>query len=102
MKDLDLVEGTNGKMRLAAGCKKRLLAELTADADFLAGLGVMDYSLLVRSKTWPVEATKHCSDTVAVRFSTAFYKFNGFGRYSVILLSWTNYISKNSTVNYIT
>lgn len=48
LKDLDLADGTDGKIRLAPGCKKRLLAELTADADFLAGLGLMDYSLLVR------------------------------------------------------
>lgn len=45
LKDLDLADGQ--KIQLAAGCKKRLLAELSADAGFLAGLGVMDYSLLV-------------------------------------------------------
>ena len=45
LKDLDLAAGE--KIQLAPGCKKRLLAELSADADFLASLGVMDYSLLV-------------------------------------------------------
>ena len=50
MKDLDLAESTNGKLRLAAGYKERLLADVTADADFLAVHGVMDYSLLVRSR----------------------------------------------------
>lgn len=45
LKDLDLADGE--KIQLAAGFKKRLLAELSADAGFLAMLGVMDYSLLV-------------------------------------------------------
>lgn len=55
MKDLDLANGTTsgssggvGKIRLATGCKKSLMAELRADTKLLAGLGVMDYSLLVR------------------------------------------------------
>lgn len=90
MKDLDLVESANGKMRLASGCKKRLLAELTADADFLAGLGIMDYSLLVRYIAWPVEATTKSSGTVAVRFCMVFYKHDGFSRYIVISPSWTH------------
>lgn len=47
MKDLDLAEGTDGKISLAPGCKKRLMAEIVADVDFLTSLGVMDYSLLV-------------------------------------------------------
>ncbi|CAM9882635.1 unnamed protein product [Scytosiphon promiscuus] len=49
LKDLDLSESSADckKIRLAAGCKKRLMAELRADADFLSGLGLMDYSLLV-------------------------------------------------------
>ena len=50
MKDLDLAESAKGKLCFAAGCKERLLAELTADADFLAVHGIMDYSLLVRSR----------------------------------------------------
>ncbi|CAN0212635.1 unnamed protein product [Ectocarpus sp. 12 AP-2014] len=45
LKDLDLAD--RDKIRLAAGYKKRLMRELSADAEFLAGLGVMDYSLLV-------------------------------------------------------
>ncbi|CAB1109704.1 unnamed protein product [Ectocarpus sp. CCAP 1310/34] len=45
LKDLDLAD--RDKIRLAAGGKKRLMRELSADAEFLAGLGVMDYSLLV-------------------------------------------------------
>ena len=50
LKDVDLSESAGGKLCLAAGCKERLLAELTADADFLAVHGIMDYSLLVRSR----------------------------------------------------
>jgi len=51
LKDLDLADGD--KIRLAAGCKKRLLAELKTDAEFLASLGVMDYSLLVSRDSPP-------------------------------------------------
>lgn len=51
LKDLDLADGD--KIRLAAGCKKRLLAQLKADAEFLASLGVMDYSLLVSRNSPP-------------------------------------------------
>lgn len=51
LKDLDLADGE--KIRLAAGCKKRLLAELSADAEFLTDLGVMDYSLLVSPASHP-------------------------------------------------
>lgn len=49
LKDLDLADSSVDckKIRLAAGCKKRLMAELKADSGFLSGLGVMDYSLLV-------------------------------------------------------
>lgn len=54
LKDLDLADGE--KIQLAAGCKKRLLAELSADAEFLAGLGVMDYSLLVSPPPPPATA----------------------------------------------
>lgn len=46
MKDLDLE--SRGKLLLAPGCKSRLMAELTADAEFLSQQGIMDYSLLVR------------------------------------------------------
>eukprot|EP00903_Cladosiphon_okamuranus_P013860 g12895.t1 len=55
LKDLDLADGE--KIQLAAGCKKRLLAELSADAEFLADLGVMDYSLLVSPPPFPRPAT---------------------------------------------
>ncbi|CAM9731054.1 unnamed protein product, partial [Phaeothamnion confervicola] len=46
LKDLDL-EGGGRKLRLGPREKAALLKQLRADAAFLAGLGLMDYSLLV-------------------------------------------------------
>lgn len=52
LKDLDLLDHSEisdgkDKIRLAVGCKKRLMSELSSDVAFLSSLGVMDYSLLV-------------------------------------------------------
>lgn len=45
-KDLDLIEaGSN--LVLESGARRGILRQLTRDTDFLSGLGVMDYSLLV-------------------------------------------------------
>lgn len=59
MKDLDLTDAQakgNGKIRLSRGCKRRFMEELRADAEFLWRLGLMDYSLLVGSCTFPCQA----------------------------------------------